>query len=358
MAKLTPNNNQHHIMELRDIVKQYDGNTVLKGISFNVFKGEFFTIVGPSGCGKTTTLRIINGTESPEQGMIIMDQKVINKLRSYERNINTIFQDYALFDHLNVFNNIAYGPKMKHIKSKVYTPIVEHYLKLVNLEKYGKKKIHELSGGQKQRVAIARALINEPGILLLDEPMSALDPALRSKMQQQLKQIQSRINITFILITHDQDEALMLSDRIMVMNDGKIMQIGTPEEVYNEPDSKWVAQFIGASNIIENGIFVHNNLVQFDNQDFVCLDTNFGENEQRIDILIRPEDIFITSENQGFMNGQVLNSKFRGVHWNIKVKTQSRIFQVNSIDYQESGSHVALKWNKEALHVMWKEIDD
>ncbi len=347
-----------NILELRNIVKQYDGNVILKQISFNIKENEFITILGPSGCGKTTILNIINGLENPSSGNVIMEGKIINKITANKRNINTIFQNYALFDHLTVFNNIAYGPKIKKIKYDVYKKEVTKYLELVGLKGYEDKKISQLSGGQKQRVAIARALINKPKILLLDEPMSALDVKLRKKMQIELKKIQEEVGITFILITHDQDEALTLSDRIIVLNDGVIQQIGIPEEIYNDPENLWTALFIGDSNYIDNGTFVKDYLVKIDGKEYKCLDRGFGNNEKNIDIIIRPEDIVLSKKETGFFSGEILQCKFKGVHWEIIVKTKYRNYLVHTTKQQEIASIVNLSWDEDAIHVMWKEIDE
>ena len=347
-----------NILELRNIVKQYDGNVILKQISFNIKENEFITILGPSGCGKTTILNIINGLENPSSGNVIMEGKIINKIPANKRNVNTIFQNYALFDHLTVFNNIAYGPKIKKIKYDVYKKEVTKYLELVGLKGYEDKKISQLSGGQKQRVAIARALINKPQILLLDEPMSALDVKLRKKMQIELKKIQEEVGITFILITHDQDEALTLSDRIIVLNDGVIQQIGIPEEIYNDPENLWTALFIGDSNYIKDGTFVKDYLVEIDGKEYKCLDRGFGNDERNIDIIIRPEDIVLSKKEAGFFSGEILQCKFKGVHWEIIVKTKHRNYLVHTTKQQEIASIVNLSWDEDAIHVMWKEIDE
>ena len=347
-----------NLLEIKNVTKQFEDRVVLKGVSFNVKQGEFVTILGPSGCGKTTTLNLINGIEPINSGEIYLNGKLINKTPPHKRPVNTIFQNYALFDHLTVFNNIAYGPRLKKIKHHQYTPEVKKYLKIVGLEGYEDKKIDKLSGGEQQRVAIARALINKPDLLLLDEPMSALDAKLRGEMQKNLKEIQKKIGITFILITHDQDEALTLSDRIIVMNQGILQQVGTPEEIYNTPESTWVANFIGSSNIIDNAVFVCDNLVRFGHQDFVCEDSGFGENETLIDLVIRPEDIKICPLNEGFFNGTVINKLFRGIHWEFIIKTAQYNFLVQTTEELAVNDQVSLSWNQDAIHVMWKEVDE
>lgn len=347
-----------NLLEMKNVTKQFAEQVVLKGISFNVKEGEFVTILGPSGCGKTTTLNLINGIEAVNSGDIFLQGKLINKTPPHKRPVNTIFQNYALFDHLTVFHNIAYGPRLRKVKQAQYTLEVKKYLKIVGLEGYEDKKIEQLSGGEQQRVAIARALINKPALLLLDEPMSALDAKLREEMQKNLKEIQQKIGITFLLITHDQDEALTLSDRIIVMNEGVLQQVGTPEEVYNTPESMWVANFIGSSNIIEDGVFVCDNLVRFHNQDFVCEDRGFGENESLIDIVIRPEDINICAVNKGFCNGVVVNKLFRGIHWEFIIQTAHYHFLVQTTAELAMHAQVGLTWQEDAIHVMWKEVDE
>lgn len=352
-------NHSKFVFQSRNVTKDYDGNVILRSIDLNIKAGEFVTFLGPSGCGKTTFLRIIAGLEKQNSGDILIDGKIVNKLPAYERPINTIFQNYALFPHMNVFDNIAYGLKVKKVPYYLIKAEVEKYLDLVNLNNFELKKINQLSGGQKQRVAIARALINKPKILLLDEPMSALDKKLRLNMQMNLKKIQKEIGITFIFVTHNQEEALLLSDTIVVLNDGIIQQVGIPEEIYNEPINSWVAQFIGNSNIIENGFIIKDNLVSFDNQNFECIATNFGINEHSVDFLIRPEDIIITKKDDGFINGKVISTVFKGNIWEIKVKTSNRIFLIESINENFNiNDIVGIIWNKDAIHVMWKGIDE
>lgn len=350
---------EKNILELRNITKDYDGQVVLKGISLNIKEGEFVTLLGPSGCGKSTTLRIIAGLESPNNGELYFQGDNLLTVPVYKRQINTVFQNYALFPHFNVFDNIAYGLgfKDKKLSKNEIKKQVKEYLDLVNLPGYEDKKIDQLSGGEKQRVAIARALINKPKILLLDEPMAALDIKLRKKMQIELKKIQQEIGITFVLVTHDQEEALTLSDRVIVLSSGQIQQIGTPEDIYNEPENLWTAQFVGESNIIDNAVFIKDYKVKIDNKEFACVDRGFGENQENIDIVIRPEDIDIIKEDTGFFNGKVISVIFKGVHWEIIVQCDNRNYLIHTTDHEEIDSEVAIKWNTEDIHVMWKDID-
>lgn len=349
---------EKNILELRNISKQYEGKVILKGINFNIKEGEFITLLGPSGSGKTTTLRIIAGFEQPNNGELLFLGKNYLKTPVHKREVNTVFQNYALFPHLNVFNNIAYGLKVKHNKFNFIKKEVKKFIQLVGLEGFEDKSIEQLSGGQRQRIALARALINKPKILLLDEPMAALDIKLRKKMQSELKNLQGEIGITFILVTHDQEEALTMSDRIIVMNDGEIKQIGTPSEIYNEPENLWTAQFIGDSNIILNAIFIKDNLVEIDGKKICCVDRGFGKNEDQINIIIRPEDIDIVPIGKGFFTGTIKRINFKGVHWEIIVKCKERKYLIHSTDKVEVGDKVDIWWNIEDIHVMWKEIYD
>ncbi|AKX33787.1 spermidine/putrescine ABC transporter ATP-binding protein [Spiroplasma litorale] len=347
-----------NILEIRDLTKSYDGKVVLKGVSFNVKEGEFITLLGPSGCGKSTTLNIIGGREKQESGQILFEGKDLTPIPSNKRQINTIFQNYALFPHYDVYDNIAYGLRIKKTKESLVTKEVMHYIKKFSLEGLENKRVHELSGGQKQRVAIARALILKPRILLLDEPMSALDVHLRKRMQDELKELQEEVGITFILVTHDQEEALTLSDRIVVINDGAIQQIGTPEAIYNEPENRWVAKFIGSSNIIEDGEFIKDQKVKFDQKEFECTDKGFGENQKNIDIVIRPEDVVIDEPGKGYFDGIVENIIFKGVHYEITIKCLNRIFKAHTTQFHDFDKKISVKWAPDDLHVMWKEIDE
>ena len=308
------------LIEFRNIVKEFDGQVVLKGINLDINKNEFVTLLGPSGCGKTTLLRILGGFLEQDEGSVIFNGEEISDVPAYKRPINTVFQKYALFPHLNVYENVAFGLRIKKMADDLIEPKVTRMLALVGLAGYETRDVTLLSGGQQQRVAIARALVNEPDVLLLDEPLSALDAKLRKEMQQELKRIQEEVGITFIFVTHDQEEALTMSDKIVVMKDGNIEQIGTPVEIYNEPVNKYVANFIGQSNIMD-GIMKKDYLVNFDDKDFECVDYDFKEN-QSVDVVIRPEDIDIKKKNKGKMNGQVISCLFKGVHYEVIVETK------------------------------------
>lgn len=347
-----------NILELRNITKEYDGKVVLKGISLNIHEGEFLTILGPSGCGKTTLLRIIAGFEQPNNGQLLFKGKDLIKIPIHKREINTIFQNYALFPHLNVFDNIAYGLKLRKVDREKIKKEVKKALDLVKLSGMEDKDVNDLSGGQKQRVAVARALVLNPKILLLDEPFAALDLKLRQQMQVELKKIQQEIDITFIFITHDQEEAFIMSDRVVVLNQGQIQQIGTPQDIYNEPENKWTAQFVGSSNVIENGIFVNDYCVRFDGKKFACSDTGFGEQERNIDIVIRPEDIDLVIAGTGFFDGIIKTIAFKGLLWEIEIIANKRKWIVHTTDGFEVGNRIGLKWNVEDIHVMWKEIEE
>lgn len=307
------------LIEFRNIVKNFDGQFVLKGVNLDIYENEFVTLLGPSGCGKTTLLRILGGFLEADEGFVIFDGEEISNKPPYERELNTVFQKYALFPHLSVFENIAFGLKIKKMSMDVIEQKVMKMLKLIGLEGYENKNVTTLSGGQQQRVAIARALVNEPKVLLLDEPLAALDLKLRKEMQYELKRIQQEVGITFIFVTHDQEEALTMSDKIVVMRSGEIQQVGTPEEIYNEPANRYVAGFIGESNIIP-AIMTEDYKVKFDDIIFDCVDFGFKENE-RVDVVIRPEDIDIVSKEEGKITGEVLSVLFKGVHYEIMVET-------------------------------------
>lgn len=425
-----------NLIELKNITKIIDNQLILKGISLEIKTNEFVTLLGPSGCGKTTILKIIGGFDIPNSGEILFEGKSILKIPSYQRPVNTVFQKYSLFPHLNVFENIAFGLRIKNLnlennqkisnlkinykkeihdtkqiykikiqellekyqyetannqkelKNEIYnlkkkmnqniddlkyyfdghinkikkkilnkTNIekviyqkVFQYLKIVGLEGFQNRNIKNLSGGQQQRVAIARSLINEPKVLLLDEPLAALDLKLRQEMQYELKEIQRNSGITFIFVTHDQEEALTMSDKILVMNQGEVQQVGTPEDIYNEPTNNFVAKFIGASNLIP-GIMQNDFLVFFDNQEFKCVDYGFRKNE-KVDIVIRPEDIDIVVENEGLMNGKVILVAFKGIHWEINVETDQRIYIIHTTDYVKLHTLVGLFFHPQDIHVM------
>ena len=307
------------LIEFRNIVKNFDGNFVLKGVNLDIYEKEFVTLLGPSGCGKTTLLRILGGFLDADEGSVIFDGEEISNKPPYERELNTVFQKYALFPHLSVFENIAFGLRIKKMSKDVIEQKVMKMLKLIGLEGYENKNVTHMSGGQQQRVAIARALVNEPKVLLLDEPLAALDLKLRKEMQYELKRIQQEVGITFIFVTHDQEEALTMSDKIVVMKGGEIQQVGTPEEIYNEPANSYVANFIGESNIIP-GVMLEDYKVQFDDITFDCVDFGFKKNE-KVDVVIRPEDIDIVEISEGKMTGEVLSVLFKGVHYEIMVET-------------------------------------
>jgi len=390
------------LIELKNVTKAFGDQVVLKSVNLDIFENEFVTLLGPSGCGKTTLLRIIGGFTEPSEGTVLLENKDLLTLPAHKRPTNTVFQSYALFPHLNVFENIAFGlrmnkPEKRDLKikqqkelqeitlkikndnsnelllkekkelikthrqelktlsknrEKFITEKVNKYLKMVGLEGYAERPVDKLSGGQQQRIAIARALINEPKVLLLDEPLAALDLKLRQEMQYELKDIQINSGITFIYVTHDQEEALTMSDKIVVLSEGEIQQIGTPEDIYNEPTNKFVASFIGESNIIE-GIMKDDFLVSFDGVDYECIDSGFRNNEV-VDIVLRPEDLDIVELGKGPINGVIDSVIFKGVHYEIDVKTDDRIYTIHTTDYEPEGKEVSISFFKEDIHVMEK----
>lgn len=307
------------LIQFRNIVKDFDGQIVLKGINLDIYENEFVTLLGPSGCGKTTLLRILGGFLEANEGAVIFDGKDISNVPPYKRELNTVFQKYALFPHMTIYQNIAFGLKIKKMSKDVIEQKVMKMLKLIGLEGYENKNVTLLSGGQQQRVAIARALVNEPKVLLLDEPLGALDLKLRKEMQYELKRIQQEVGITFIFVTHDQEEALTMSDKIVVMKDGEIQQVGTPEDIYNEPQNRYVASFIGESNILP-AVMLEDYKVKFDDKVFDCVDFGYKQNEP-VDVVIRPEDIDIVDVKDGKMTGEVLSVLFKGVHYEVMVET-------------------------------------
>ena len=311
----------HKLIQFQNIVKEFDGQLVLKGINLDIYENEFVTLLGPSGCGKTTLLRILGGFLEPNEGKVIFDDEDITLVPPYKRDLNTVFQKYALFPHMNVYDNIAFGLRIKKEPEDIIAQKVARMLKLVGLDEYGKRSVNEMSGGQQQRVAIARALVNEPKVLLLDEPLGALDLKLRKEMQHELKKIQREVGITFIYVTHDQEEALTMSDKIVVMRSGEILQIGTPMDIYNEPANRYVADFIGASNIVD-GIMVEDHKVIFEDKTFECVDAGFSKNEP-VDVVIRPEDLEIVAPNAGNLKGIVKSVLFKGVHYETIVETKA-----------------------------------
>ena len=339
-----------HLIDLKNICKEYDGVRVLKDINLYIRKKEFVTLLGPSGCGKTTTLRIIGGFETPTSGELLFEGKEISHIPPYKRRVNTVFQKYALFPHLNVFDNIAFGLKLKKLPKAEIARRVDAMLDLVNLQGYGKRHVDALSGGQQQRVAIARSLVNEPEVLLLDEPLGALDLKLRKEMQLELKSMQQRLGITFLYVTHDQEEALTMSDTIVVMRDGNILQIGDPKRIYDEPANAFVADFIGESNILR-GTMLHDELVEFAGAKFPCVDFGFGENAP-VDVVIRPEDIMLVGEDVGQLVGTISSVLFKGVHYEMMIDAGEYTFKVHSTTMQPQGSRVGLNIVPFNIHIM------
>lgn len=340
------------IIELKNISKNFEDQQVLKGIDLNIYENEFLTLLGPSGCGKTTLLRIIGGFEEPSNGQLIFDGKDISKVPPYKREVNTVFQKYALFPFLNVADNIAFGLNLKKMDKDVIEKKVGRMLELVGLKGFEKRDVTLLSGGQQQRVAIARALVNEPKVLLLDEPLGALDAKLRKDMQTELKKIQKEVGITFIFVTHDQEEALSMSDTIVVLNDGVIQQIGTPMDIYNEPQNRFVAEFIGESNIIE-GNMIKDCLVNFDGIDWECVDKGFKDNED-IEVVLRPEDMDVVEPEAGKVSGIIISKVFMGVHYEYLVETKNRNYKVHTTENYEIGKKVGLTIDPFDIQVMHK----
>ncbi|WP_255992685.1 spermidine/putrescine ABC transporter ATP-binding protein [Clostridium perfringens] len=345
----------NNIIELKGITKSYGKDTILDNLSLNIKKNEFLTLLGPSGCGKTTTLKIIAGFETADSGQVVFENNIINDIPPYERQLNTVFQKYALFPHMNVYENIAFGLKLKKMPKDVIDQKVKEMLKLVALEGYENRDIEALSGGQQQRVAIARALVNEPKVLLLDEPLGALDMKLRKGMQIELKRIQQKLGITFIFVTHDQEEALTMSDTIVVMNKGEIQQMGSPEDIYNEPANSFVAKFIGESNIVD-GTMLDDFKVEFAGRIFDCVDKGFGKNEA-IEVVIRPEDFEMVKYEHGMLKGTVTSVIFKGVHYEIEVKDENHTWILHNTKHAEIGSKIGLSLDPESIHIMKKESD-
>ena len=345
----------NNIIELKGITKSYGKDTILDNLSLNIKKNEFLTLLGPSGCGKTTTLKIIAGFETADSGQVVFENNIINDIPPYERQLNTVFQKYALFPHMNVYENIAFGLKLKKMPKDIIDQKVKEMLKLVALEGYENRDIEALSGGQQQRVAIARALVNEPKVLLLDEPLGALDMKLRKGMQIELKKIQQKLGITFIFVTHDQEEALTMSDTIVVMNKGEIQQMGSPEDIYNEPANSFVAKFIGESNIVD-GIMLDDFKVEFAGRIFDCVDKGFEKNEA-IEVVIRPEDFEMVKYENGMLKGTVTSVIFKGVHYEIEVKDENHTWILHNTKHAEIGSKIGLSLDPESIHIMKKESD-
>ena len=340
------------VVELENIGISFDDEVILDDLCLSIKDGEFVTFLGPSGCGKTTTLRIIAGFTQPDTGEVIIDGNRMNGVPPYKRQVNTIFQRYALFPHLNVYENVAFGLRVNKVDKNEIDERVTAMLKSVNLSGFERRQIHSLSGGQQQRVAIARALVNNPKILLLDEPLGALDLKLRKDMQIELKNIQQQLGITFIFVTHDQEEALSMSDTVVVMNEGKIQQIGSPEDIYNEPKNAFVADFIGESNILD-GIMREDKLVEMFGHKFECVDTGFDKNEP-VDVVVRPEDIDVVSESEGQLSGVVSSITFKGVHYEIIVDINDFKWMIQSTDSPAVGDRIGISIPPQDIHIMKK----
>jgi len=347
--------NKDYIIEFRNISKSFGEKCILDDISFYVKKGEFITLLGPSGCGKTTLLRLLGGFGNPDKGEILINGENITDIPAHQRPVNTVFQRYALFPHLDVYENIAFGLKLQKVPTDEIDKRVRKVLKMVSMTDYEDRDVESLSGGQQQRVAIARAIVNQPKVLLLDEPLAALDLKMRKDMQIELKEMHRKLGITFIYVTHDQEEALTLSDTIVVMNEGKIQQIGTPTDIYNEPQNSFVADFIGESNIL-NGKMVRDKLVEFVGHEFECVDEGFGENVD-VDVVVRPEDIYIMNRTEGAQfTGKVKSCTFKGVHYEMFVDTESG-YELMIQDYNafEPEAEVGLIIRPADIQVMKKE---
>ena len=340
------------LIRLHDVCMAYDDELVLDHINLYINDSEFLTLLGPSGCGKTTTLRIIGGFTTPSSGDVTFDGERINDVPPHKRQINTVFQKYALFPHLDVYENIAFGLRIAKVGEKEIEERVNEMLEVVSLKGFGKRKVDQLSGGQQQRVAIARALVNRPKVLLLDEPLGALDLRLRKDMQNELKRIQQQMGITFIYVTHDQEEALTMSDTVVVMDKGRIQQIGSPEDIYNEPKNAFVADFIGESNILD-GIMHTDFVVEIFNRKFRCLDKGFAPMEP-VDVVIRPEDIEIVAPEKGRLQGTVTSVTFKGVHYDTIVDFKGYKWLIQTTDYHEVGSVIGIILNPDDIHIMKK----
>ena len=340
------------LIDLQHISKSFGGQLVLDDLSLYIRENEFLTLLGPSGCGKTTTLRIIGGFELPDQGSVMFDGKDITNLAPNERQLNTVFQKYALFPHMSIAENIAFGLKIKKRSKDYIADKIKYALRLVNLDGFEKRTVDSLSGGQQQRIAIARAIVNEPKVLLLDEPLGALDLKLRQEMQYELIRLKNELGITFIYVTHDQEEALTMSDTIVVMNQGYIQQIGTPEDIYNEPTNAFVADFIGESNIID-GIMLEDRLVEIFGVKFPCVDEGFGK-KRPVDVVIRPEDVELVAPEDGMIEGDVTSLIFKGVHWEIDVVANGYEWLVQTTQMHPVGSHVGIRVAPYNIQIMNK----
>ncbi len=342
--------NEKNIIELKNITVRFDGETVLDNLNLNIRDGEFVTLLGASGCGKTTTLRIIAGFLEPDEGEVFFGEKNMNGVPAHKREVNTIFQRYALFPHYNVFDNVAYGLKVRHVPKKEIMERVMEMLRLVNLESFAKRSVAKLSGGQQQRVAIARALVLRPKVLLLDEPLSALDAKLRKDMQIELRNIQQATGITFIFVTHDQEEALSMSDTVVVMNEGRVQQIGSPEDIYNEPQNAFVADFIGESNILD-GVMKEDFKATFSGHTFQCVDKGFAPGES-VDIVVRPEDVDIVKPEKGMLKGVVTSITFLGVYYEIIVDIGGFKWMIQTTDFVDVDEHIGISLDPDAIHIM------
>jgi len=340
------------IINLTDVSKSYDGELVLDHINLRIHDKEFVTLLGPSGCGKTTTLRIIGGFETPDTGDVQFDGKSVKDVPPHERPVNTVFQKYALFPHLNVFENVAFGLRLKKVPEEEIRTKVREMLSLVNLKGFERRRVTTLSGGQQQRVAMARSLVNAPEVLLLDEPLGALDLKLRKDMQNELKKIQKTTGITFIYVTHDQEEALSMSDTVVVMANGQIQQIGSPTDIYNEPENAFVADFIGESNIVD-GVMLQDRRVRFSGHTFDCVDAGFGKN-QAVDVVVRPEDVDVVAPDKGMLKGTVTSVTFKGVHYEIIVDINGFKWMIQTTDFVGEGEHIGLYIEPDAIHIMNK----
>ena len=345
------------LIDLKNITKAFDGTVVLDDLNLSVKENTFVTLLGPSGCGKTTTLRIIGGFERPDQGTVIFDGQEITSLPPNKRQLNTVFQKYALFTHMSIAENIAFGLKIKNKPKTYIQDKIKYALKLVNLDGFENRTVDSLSGGQQQRIAIARAIVNEPRVLLLDEPLGALDLKLRQDMQYELIRLKNELGITFIYVTHDQEEALTMSDTIVVMNQGYIQQMGSPENIYNEPENAFVADFIGESNIVP-GIMIRDELVEIFGAKFVCVDKGFGNNKP-VDVVIRPEDIDLVAPGQGSISGVVTHLIFKGVHYEMEVTTPDGFeWLVHSTDMFQVGQEVDIHVDPFDIQIMNKPASE
>ena len=344
------------LIDLQNISKSYGNNLILDDMNLYIRENEFLTLLGPSGCGKTTTLRIIGGFETPDTGRVMFNGQDITKLPPNKRQLNTVFQKYALFTHMTIEENIAFGLRIKGKTDQYIKDKIQYALKLVNLDGYGKRMPDSLSGGQQQRIAIARAIVNEPKVLLLDEPLGALDLKLRQDMQYELIRLKNELGITFIYVTHDQEEALTMSDTIVVMNQGYIQQIGTPEMIYNEPENAFVADFIGDSNIID-ATMIRDELVSFLGAKFACVDTGFGENKP-VDVVIRPEDVMLVSPEEGTIQGEVSHLIFKGVHYEMEVLANGYEWLVHSTNMFPVGTKVGIKVDPFNIQIMNKPVSE